>query len=94
MKIIKKGEHLNIYHIGTMEEKSIKDVANHVADYFEREIEIKPGELTKGSTQKRCPDISKLKSLGFEPSVSFEDGVAKTAEWYNDHSDDVKKIEE
>lgn len=94
LKVIEKGKHLNIYHIGTMEEQSIKDVALCVADFYKREMEIIPGDLTKGSTQRRCPDISKLRVLGFEPNISFDDGVAKTATWYNNHSNDVKKIKE
>jgi UDP-glucose 4-epimerase/UDP-glucuronate decarboxylase len=31
---------------------------------------------------RRCPDISRLRSLGFEPSVSLEDGLRDTLAWY------------
>jgi UDP-glucose 4-epimerase len=51
-----------------------------------REIRILPGELLAGSTPRRCPDVRKLKSLGFEPKVSLEDGVRRTAAWYVSHS--------
>ncbi|GAA4676251.1 NAD-dependent epimerase/dehydratase family protein [Phytohabitans rumicis] len=40
-----------------------------------------------GSVVKRCPDITKLRSLtGFEPKVSLEEGVRHTFEWYRDNT--------
>lgn len=82
MLVLKKGEHLGIYHIGTMEEISIKEVAIEAGKYFGREISIVPGKLTKGSTLRRCPDITKLKKLGFKPKISFDKGLRTTAKWY------------
>jgi len=38
--------------------------------------------LTVGSTQRRCPDISKVRSLGFEPKISFSKGLPSLMEWY------------
>ena len=92
-KVIENGQHMNIYHIGTMEEKSIAQVANIVADHFNRKIKIKKGLLTKGSTKRRCPDISKIKKLGFSPKISFEAGIKKTADWYIKNSHKLKKIQ-
>lgn len=79
---VDRGEHLGIYHVGTEEERSIADVARGVARCFGREIALVPGKLQQGSTARRCPDISKLRSLGFEPKVSFEDGLQRTVQWY------------
>lgn len=83
MLAINKGEHLGIYHIGTQEEKSIAEIARLVGNYFEREITIVAGELQKGGTPRRCPDIHKLKMLGYAPKISLQEGIIKTAEWYN-----------
>jgi len=35
-----------------------------------------------GSTPRRCPDISKVKQLGYSPIVSLVDGLTMTYEWY------------
>ena len=35
-----------------------------------------------GETNKRCPDISKLISLGFNPKFNLNDGLSKTVPWY------------
>lgn len=84
--VMEQNERLAIYHIGTDREVSIRDVAHLVAAACGREIRIVPGQLLAGSTPRRCPDVHKLKSLGFEPAVSLEDGVRRTAAWYMSHS--------
>jgi len=92
MVVIEKGEHMNIYNIGTMEEISIEKVAVEVGNYFGKEISIVPGEEAKGSTERRCPDIGKLKELGYKPKVPFKEGLKITAKWYDENSDKIKKI--
>ncbi len=87
MKVIEQGEHLNIYHIGTMEELSIAQVAHAVGACFGRDIEIVPGKLAEGSTLRRCPDIGKLESLGYRPAFTFREGLTPTVEWYAANAD-------
>jgi|SRR3989338_1420486 len=83
MLVIKKGEHLGIYNIGTMEEVTIKEVAAEVGKYFDRKIVVKPGKPALGGTLRRCPDISKLKKLGYTPKTSLAKGLSLTAAWYD-----------
>ena len=82
-----KGEHLNIYHVGTTEELSIADVARKVAAAAGRAIEIVPGKLQAGGTPRRCPDISKLAALGYRPRVTLDDGLKPTLAWYWKNAD-------
>ncbi|MEK6984360.1 MAG: SDR family NAD(P)-dependent oxidoreductase [Nanoarchaeota archaeon] len=86
MLVLEKGEHLGIYHIGTMDEISIKQVAAEVGKYFGKEVAIVPGKLSKGSTIRRCPDTAKLRKLGFKPKTSFQDGLHRTAKWYDENA--------
>jgi nucleoside-diphosphate-sugar epimerase len=83
MRVLEQGEHLGIYNIGTMEEVTIERLAQLVADYYGRRIEVVPGELTRGSTARRCPDITKLSRLGYQPRYSLREGLAITARWYD-----------
>lgn len=85
--MLKRGEHLNVYHIGNPDEISIRNVATKVFDVLGRMARIVGGPLTEGSTQRRCPDISKLRGLGYEPSVSFDQGLPALVKWYAWHSD-------
>lgn len=85
MLLIKNGEHNNIYHIGTVDELTIKEVALEVGKYFGVDFNVIPGELPKGATTRRCPDITKLKALGFEPLISLAEGIKRSADWYVNH---------
>lgn len=86
MRVIEKGKHLNIYHIGNPEEITIKEVAQKIVKYFGREAEIIAGSRAEGGTQRRCPDISKLRTLGFSPKISFNKGLPSIIEWYTAHA--------
>tara|TARA_Y100000996_G_scaffold334788_1_gene271215 strand:- start:98 stop:1078 length:981 start_codon:yes stop_codon:yes gene_type:complete len=82
IKVYDRANNLEIYNIGTNEEISIEDLAKKVGFYFNKKIKILPGEIQKGSTKRRCPDIKKLKSLGFLPKFSLDEGIKNTSEWY------------
>ena len=82
IQIVKKGKHLEIYNIGTQEEISIKRLVGELGKYFHRKILVIPGALAKGGTPRRCPDISKISRLGYNPEVSLSEGLIKTARWY------------
>jgi nucleoside-diphosphate-sugar epimerase len=82
VRVLERGEHLGIYHIGTDVETSIAEIAHCVAKVFGREIRLVAGEIQKGSTLRRCPDITKLRKLGYTPRTSLEGGLARTVDWY------------
>jgi nucleoside-diphosphate-sugar epimerase len=80
--LLKKGEHLNIYHIGNQEETSIKELVEKIFNALKINPKIVPGELLKGSTLRRCPDITKISRLGFKNEISLDEGIKKTVEWH------------
>jgi nucleoside-diphosphate-sugar epimerase len=82
LHVLDRGEHLGIYHVGTDVETSIAQLAEEVARWFGRPILIQAGPIQRGSTLRRCPDITKLRGLGYEPRVSLREGLAQTVEWY------------
>ena len=77
-----KGEHLGIYHVGTMDEVTIADLAKRTAKAAGRDIELVSSPLQAGGTPRRCPDISKLAKLGYKPRVPLEAGLKTTLDWY------------
>ena len=80
--LLDRGEHLNIYHVGNPVEIAMGQLAKKVVSYFNREIDLKSEPLPKGSTPRRCPDISKIEKLGFSPKVSLDAGLPSMIEWY------------
>lgn len=81
--MLAKGEHLNVYHIGTRDEMTIANLALAVARQYGRKIKIMPGLAANGGTERRCPDITKLEKLGFSPQVRIKEGLERTAIWYD-----------
>lgn len=86
LKVMENGEHLNIYHIGTDHEVSAAELARIVANCYGREINIVPGKLQQGSVLRRCPDVGKIRNLGFNSRYTIEEGIQKTVEWYKNQN--------
>ena len=80
--LLRKAGPLGVYHVGTMDERSIGDVAHAVAACYKREIKVVPGKLPKGSPPRRLPDMAKMRALGYVPQVDFVDAVRATVAWY------------
>jgi nucleoside-diphosphate-sugar epimerase len=72
----------SVYHVGTMDERTIADTAHAVAACYDREIKVQPGTLPKGSPPRRLPDTSKMATLGYQPKVAFHEGLRRTVKWY------------
>ncbi len=83
-----RGEHLNVYHVGTRDELTIAELARKVAASFGRTATIVPGETPQGETSRRCPDIGKISAMGYRPAVSIEEGLKRTKAWYVSHPDE------
>ena len=83
--VIEKGEHLGIYHIGNPEEVTMADLARRVCGHLGRDAMLQPSAAPAGETRRRCPDISKLRSLGFSPRVPLAAGLGSLVDWYVTH---------
>ncbi len=76
-KIFKKGRNQNIYNIGTSEQIKIKDLVNLMSKILNKKVIIQKTKLLKGSPTKRCPDIYKIKKLGFKQKISLKEGIKR-----------------
>ena len=77
--IHKKGKHMNIYNIGTEQVISINLLAKKIMKLKNKNLSIIKNKNTnhKGSTNIRCPNINKIKKLGFIPSYDLDRGLEK-----------------
>lgn len=72
----------NIYNLGSGREVAIAQLANLILDALEYEKSpIFDGIVPTGTPYNWQADISKLKALGFNPSVSLEKGIKTFANW-------------
>lgn len=80
-----RGEHRNIYHIGNDNEVSINELAEALMKINDVSFPIINTDGFQGGTSRRCPDISKMKSIGYIPKISLEEGLQKCQIWYSNH---------
>lgn len=83
------GGHREIYHIGNDEEVTIIDLAGRVGKALGVELDVRPGESAVGGTPRRCPNITKMRNLGYRPAVGLDEGLERTVAWYREHKDDA-----
>ena len=88
LRILEKNNSTNeIFHIGNDNEISILNLLEMIMDFLEIKVSIEKTDLNLhvGSSTRRCPDIGKMKKLGYTPQVSLEEGIKKTIEWYRNN---------
>ena len=73
--IFKKGSHLQIYNIGTSEVINIKKLCKIISKIMNKRIVIKSEPIAKGGTKLRCPNILKIKKLGFKNKFNIFNGI-------------------
>lgn len=73
------------YNIGVENEISINQLIYTIAEILKIPITIETGLKTQGSTNRRCPDMSKLNQLGYIPQYTLFQGLETTVNWYAQH---------
>ena len=76
-KLFKRGKNQEIYNIGTSEKVKISQLAQTIANILKKQIKFSRTKLLKGSPSKRCPNIKKIKKLGFKQKISLREGLKK-----------------
>jgi dTDP-glucose 4,6-dehydratase len=86
--VLHQGAPGEAYNVGGGEERENVDVANAILALLGadpallRHVEDRPGH-----DRRYALDTSKLRALGWSPTVSFEDGLQATVEWYRSRRD-------
>jgi len=82
--VLDHGADRTVYHIGTDEEVTIRELAETIARRMGLAIRIVPTPLRAGGTPRRCPDISRLAALGYRPRLRLEEGLDESIRWYRE----------
>jgi GDP-L-fucose synthase len=72
----------DIVNVGTGEDIRIRDLAKLVSRITGFDGELRFDTTKPDGTPRKLLDVSKLRSLGWKPTWSLEDGIAKTYEWF------------
>jgi len=74
-----------VFNVGTGVERSIKEIAEEIKRLTNSDSQLlilPPRSEAEREPMRSYPDISKLKRLlGYEPVVSFEEGLRRTIDW-------------
>jgi GDP-L-fucose synthase len=76
-----EGLHLNV---GTGEDLTIHDLASKIALATGYSGQIEWDTLRPDGTPRKVLDISRLSSLGWEPTITLDEGIASTIAWYKE----------
>ena len=76
-RVFQRGKNSEIYNIGTTEKVKISRLAYLISKIYKKKIKIIRSKLPKGSPSKRCPNIGKIKKLGFKQKISLRNGLKK-----------------
>ena len=71
-----------IINIGTGEDVTIRELAELVQQVVGYEGEIEWDSEKPDGTPRKLLSVSRLKSLGWTPKVSLEDGIRGAYEWF------------
>jgi len=82
--VLRKGRIGETYHVGSGVERSIEQIADTVLEALGKPSSLKTIVPDRpGHDRRYLLDITKIRTeLGWEPSISFEEGIAETVAWY------------
>ena len=72
----------DVYNIGYGEQVPLIDFVNHIEDNLGRKAIRNYCDMHPADAKDTWSDTTKLKSLGYKPTTSVADGVAKFIDWY------------
>ncbi|MBI5510707.1 MAG: dTDP-glucose 4,6-dehydratase [Deltaproteobacteria bacterium] len=97
LKVLAAGRPGETYNIGGSSERQNLTVVETICDLLDRRLGLLPGDKPRrslitfvkdrpGHDRRYAIDATKIKrELGWAPSMSFEDGMRLTVDWYLEH---------
>ena len=83
MRLMDQDEHTGPINIGNPVENTMLELAEAVIKITGSRSKVVHLPLPKDDPRKRCPDITKARTLlGWEPQVRLDEGLKLTMEWY------------
>jgi dTDP-glucose 4,6-dehydratase len=84
--VLHRGTIGETYNIGSGEERTITQLADSVLALLDKPADLRRTVPDRpGHDRRYLLDSSRLRSLGWAPSVAFEQGIDQTVQWYVDH---------
>lgn len=79
------------YNIGSGAGASIKQLTDIIVKNLPQPVEVQWDTKAPSGDNKRIMDINRIRSIGFEPKMSLEQGIQDTINWYLKNRNETSK---
>jgi len=81
--VLEQGKPGEVYNIGGGNEVRNVELTHRILEILKKPVSlITPVADRPGHDRRYSLDTTKLRTLGWEPAVAFDDGLRRTVEWY------------
>ena len=80
--LLEKYDSPEIINVGCGEDISIRELAELICDVVGFDGDLTWDATKPDGTPRKLLDVTKLRALGWRPSISLRDGIAQTYEWF------------
>lgn len=87
---LKNNPNFSHINVGYGQDVTIKELAELISKEVGFDGQIKYDKSKPDGTPRKLLDITKLRSLGWKPSVSLEDGIHHTYQWFKENIDSIR----
>src|SRR5438045_9259573 len=80
--LLEKYDSPEIINVGCGEDSSIRELAELICEVVGFDGELAWDTTKPDGTPRKLLDVSKIRALGWKPSIPLRDGIARTYEWF------------
>ena len=80
--LLQKYDSPEIINVGCGQDISIRELAELICDVVGFDGELTWDTSKPDGTPRKLLDVAKLKNLGWQPTISLREGIARTYEWF------------
>jgi dTDP-glucose 4,6-dehydratase len=86
--VLREGRPGEIYNLGAGEEHENRELTERILEYTDSDRSLVRHVADRAGHDRRYSlDTTKLHTLGWQPSRTWEEGIRDTVEWYRDNRD-------
>jgi GDP-L-fucose synthase len=82
LHLLEKYDSPDIINVGCGEDISVRELAELICDVVGFDGELAWDKTKPDGTPRRLLDVSKLRALGWTPTIALRDGIVHTYDWY------------
>jgi len=83
--LLEQYDSSEIINVGWGEDISIRELAELICEVVGFRGELKWDPSKPDGTPRKLLDTSRIKNLGWQPTIALRDGIARTYEWFLDN---------